>query len=136
MREKNAIGKRNKRRTRYPKAAALNIPIYHYGNARHERYVQKKADMGNQYWDEKQAFDASYGDLDPQQIGPFNGEHPAVMDDWIRDHANPEFAFNPHHRLTRREKKHRLLSQLERRFGWDFSKRHFKLIRSWDGSGG
>lgn len=135
MKEKKWHGGRNKRRTRYPRAAALNLPIYHYGNARHERYVQKKAETGNQYWNEKQAFQASYGDLDPQQIGPFEGRHPAIMDQWIARHANPSFEFDASHVLTRREKKHRFNARLERRFGWDFSKRHFKLIRSWDDPG-
>ena len=123
-------GGRNKRRTRYPRAAALNIPIYHYGNARHERYLGIKAATGNRYW-AKQAFYGRYGDIDPQQIGPFTGSHPAIMADWLRHHANPGFEFNSQHRLTRREKKHRWLAKLERRFGWDFSKRHFKVIREY-----
>lgn len=126
-------GGRNKRRTRYPRAAALDIPIYHYGNARHQRYVRAKAEAGNRYWTEKQAFEESYGDLDPSQIGEFSGTHPAVMAAWLAEHANPSFRFNPDHRLTRRECKHRLLAALERRFGRDFSKRHFKVIRTWDG---
>lgn len=126
-------GGRNKRRTRYPRAAALNIPIYHYGNARHQRYVQAKAKAGNQYWTEKQAFSASYAAIDPQQLGPFTGTHPAIMASWIEAHANTDFKPDPEHQLTRRERKHRRLARLERRFGWDLSKRHFKLIRSWDG---
>lgn len=133
IKEKQWHGGRNKRRTRYPRAAALNIPIYHYGNARHERYVQAKADTGNQYWSEKQAFSSSYGAIDPQQIGEFSGTHPAVIADWLRDHANPKLRFNEDHDLTRREKKHRFLARLERLFGTDLSKRHFKLIRSWEG---
>jgi len=133
IKERKWHGGRNKRRTRYPRAAALNLPIYHYGNARHDRYVQKKAETGNQYWSEKQAFQSSYGDLDPQQVGPFRGQHPAIMADWIAEHANQDFEFNAAHRLTRREKKHRFNARLERLFGWDFSKRHFRLIRSWDG---
>jgi glycosyltransferase involved in cell wall biosynthesis len=133
IKEKKWHGGRNKRRTRYPRAAALNLPIYHYGNARHERYVQAKADAGNLYWSEKQAFSSSYGDLDPAQVGLFEGTHPAIMADWIRDHANPELRFDPDHRLTRREKKHRFNARLERWFGGDFSKRHFSVVRSWDG---
>lgn len=126
-------GGRNKRRTRYPRAAALNLPIYHYGNARHERYITRKAAAGNRYWQEKQAFKPGYGDLDPRQVGEFRGRHPAVMSGWLRDHANPSFSFNPAHRLTRRERKHRLVARLERWLGRDFSKRHFRIIRSWQG---
>lgn len=131
MRDRNPFGRRNKRRTRYPRAAALNVPIYHYGNARHQRYVRSKVDTANQYWTEKQAFKADYGDIDPQQIGTFEGTHPSVMTDWLQNHANPAFEFDTDHRLTRREKKHRLLARLERRFGWDFSKRHFRIVRSY-----
>ncbi len=126
-------GGRNKRRTRYPRAAVLNIPIYHYGNARHERYIQDKAAMGNRYWSEKQAFGDSYGRLDPAQVSRFEGDHPAVMAHWLAEHANPSFSFDPDHRLTRRERKHRRLAWLERLTGRDFSKRHFKVIRHWDG---
>ena len=125
-------GGRNKRRTRYPSAAALNIPIYHYGNARDERFLKRKAEAGNQYW-ASDVFYGSYGDIDPEQIGLFDGTHPQVMDSWLRTHASPGFDFNPQHRLTRRERKHRLLARLEKRFGRDFSKRHFRIIREYGG---
>lgn len=124
-------GGRNKRRTRYPRAAALNIPIYHYGNCRDERFLRQKAAAGNQYW-AKDVFAASYGDIDPEQIGLFEGTHPAVMESWLETHASPGFEFNPEHRLTRRERKHRWLAALEKRFGWDFSKRHFEVIREYE----
>jgi glycosyltransferase involved in cell wall biosynthesis len=124
-------GGRNKRRTRYPRAAALNIPIYHYGNARDDRFLRIKAETGNRYW-ESDVFYGAYGDIDPQQIGPFEGDHPAVMAAWLRTHASPGFTFDPAHRLTGRERKHRLLARLERRFRWDFSKRHFKVIREYE----
>lgn len=132
IRERTWHGGRNKRRTRYPRAAALGVPIYHYGNARHAKYIARKAEIGNRYWSEKEAFRGVYGDIDPTQISPFAGSHPAVMAGWLGEHANPGFEFNPDHRLTRREAKHRLLARLESRFGWDFSKRHFKLIRRFE----
>jgi glycosyltransferase involved in cell wall biosynthesis len=124
-------GGRNKRRTRYPRAAALNLPIYHYGNARDTRFLQIKAATGNQYW-ATDVFYGAYGDIDPQQIGPFEGDHPAVMASWLQTHASPGFEFNPAHRLTRRERKHRVLAKLEKRLGRDFSKRHFKVIREYE----
>ena len=112
-------------------AAALNIPIYHYGNARDPRFLKIKAATGNQYW-AKDVFYGTYGDIDPEQIGSFEGSHPAVMEAWLRTDASPGFEFNPQHRLTRRERKHRLLAKLENRFGWDFSKKHFKVIREYE----
>ena len=131
IKERTWHGGRNKRRTRYPRAAALNIPIYHYGNARDARFLKIKAETGNQYW-ATDVFAGAYGDIDPQQIGPFTGDHPAVMKSWLETHASPGFEFNPDHRLTRRERKHRMLARLENRFGWDFSKRHFKVIREYE----
>jgi hypothetical protein len=131
IRDRTWHGGRNKRRTRYPRAAALNIPIYHYGNARDPRFLKMKAATGNQYW-AKDVFYGTYGDIDPEQIGSFEGSHPAVMEAWLRTHASPGFEFNPQHRLTRRERKHRLLAKLENRFGWDFSKKHFKVIREYE----
>ena len=135
IKEKNWYMSRNKRRTRYPRAAALNIPMYHYGNCRHERLLQAKAVTGNQYWQHRAAFNSSYGDIDPQAIVPFTGKHPAVIHNWLETHANPSFQFNPDHRLTRRERKHRLLTRLEKWFGWDVSKHHFKIIRSYSPGG-
>lgn len=131
IRDRSWHGGRNKRRTRYPRVAALNIPIYHYGNARDPRFLQIKAATGNRYW-AKDVFYGTYGDIDPEQIGTFEGSHPAVMDAWLRTHASPGFEFSPQHRLTRRERKHRLLAKLENRFGWDFSKKHFKVIREYE----
>jgi glycosyltransferase involved in cell wall biosynthesis len=127
IKDKTWHGSRNKRRTRYPRAAALNVPIYHYGNCRHEELLKAKADIGNRYW-EKQAFDSCYGDISPDAIERFDGCHPAVMKSWLQSHANPGFAFNPGHRPSRRERKHRLVHALERKFGWDLSKRHFKIV--------
>lgn len=131
IRDRTWHGGRNKRRTRYPRAAALNIPIYHYGNARDERFLKIKAATGNQYW-AKNVFYGAYGDIDPRQIRSFEGTHPAVMASWLKTHASQGFEFNPDHRLTRREKKHRVLAKLEERFGWDFSKKHFKVIREYE----
>jgi glycosyltransferase involved in cell wall biosynthesis len=125
-------GGRNKRRTRYPRAVALNIPIYHYGNARDARFLEAKAAAGNQYW-EKDVFFGAYGNIDPLFIRKFEGQHPAVMQSWLQTHANPGLVLNPDYQPTRREKKHRLLAQLERWTGHDFSKKHFKTIRSFHG---
>ena len=131
IKDKTWHGSRNKRRTRYPRAAALNIPIYHYGNCRHARLLLAKAEAGNQYWQHREAFNSVYGDIDPQAIAPFEGKHPKLIREWLETHANPSFEFNPNHQLTRRERKHRRLMKLEKQFGWDVSKRHFKIIRDY-----
>ena len=132
IKNKTWLGRRNKRRTRYPRAAALNIPIYHYGNARHERFLQEKAKAVKGYWNDELAFSSAYGQIDPQSIAPFEGSHPAIIRPWLETHANPGFEFDPHYQLTSSDRKHRLLMRLERTFGWDSSKRHFRIVKSWD----
>lgn len=131
IKDQTWYGSRNKRRTRYPRSAAVNVPIYHYGNARHARYLLAKAETGNQYW-EKDVFYGVYGDVDHQAIAPFTGEHPSVVRAWLQTHANPSFTINPGYRVSSRERKHRILRRLESRFGLDFSKRHFRIIREFD----
>jgi glycosyltransferase involved in cell wall biosynthesis len=130
IKDKSWTGGRNKRRTRYPRAAALNIPIYHYGNARDERFLKAKAAAGNQYW-KKDVFASSYGNVDSGAVAPFTGSHPAVVRPWLATHANPSFSFDPDHEMSSRERKHKMLGVLERKYGWDFSKRHFKIVKEY-----
>ena len=128
IREKNLLGRRNKRRTRYPRTADTGIRIYHYGNVRAEHYLATKAETVNQYWG-RNIWHSSYANIDPTTVEPFTGTHPAVIRQWLEQHASHEFKVNPDYQLSRREKKHKLLARLERRFGWDFSKRHFKIVK-------
>lgn len=130
IKRKNFLGRRNKRRTRYPRTAALNIPIYHYGNARHERYLQKKSETVNQYWDDN-PFWSVYGQIDPDAISKFRGSHPEIILDWLEKHGNPALNLDPEYKLTTRDRKHRILKRLEKVFGGDYSKRHFKIVESY-----
>ncbi|MDX1459692.1 MAG: glycosyltransferase family 2 protein [Xanthomonadales bacterium] len=131
IRDRTWYGKRNKRRLRYPRAAALNIPIYHYGNARRAAALAEKAETGRRYWGGKLVFHERYGDIDPRAIRAFEGAHPAVMKDWIERHANQSFRFNPDHKLTRRERKHRIVMALEQWLGFEASKKHFKIVEEY-----
>lgn len=126
IKEKTWLGKRNKRRTRYPRAADSGVRIYHYGDVRAEKYLAAKADTVNQYWG-KTIWHSSYSNIDPMALGRFHGSHPAVIRDWLAHHASHEFSLNPDYRPSFSDRKHRMLGKLEKRFGWDFSKRHFKL---------
>ena len=60
-----------------------------------------------------------------------NFGHPAVVRSWLETHANKSFNFDPDHKMNSRERKHKMLGKLERKFGWDFSKRHFKIIKEY-----
>lgn len=127
IKDKTWLGKRNKRRTRYPRAADSGVRIYHYGDVRAEKYLAAKADTVNQYWG-KTLWHNTYSNIDPMALGRFDGTHPAVIRDWLQHHASHEFSLNPDFRPSFSDRKHRMLGKLEKRFGWDFSKRHFKLI--------
>ncbi len=127
IKDKTWWGNRNKRRNRYPRAANSGVRIYHYGDVRADHYLAAKADTVNQFWS-KSLWHSSYSEIDPQALGPFSGTHPAVIRDWLEQHGNHEFTLNPDYQLKFSDRKHRFLARLENRFGWDFSKRHFKLI--------
>ena len=71
---------------------------------------------------------SDFQEIDPLALSPFTGTHPAAIRDWLATEAEQRFALNPEHRLTRRERKHRLSMQLERVFGWDLSHKHYRLV--------
>jgi len=115
------------RKGRAPKAALVDAHIYHYGHARKLHYLQNKVDQVSKYWGH-QPPEMQY-DIDPRAITAFQGKHPAIMSTWLKQHAEHSFIPNPDHRLTRREKKHRFSMKLEWLFGWDLSRKHYRLIR-------
>ena len=49
-------------------------------------------------------------------LKPFAGTHPKVIQDWL-PLAEGLFQANPSHKLTSRERKHRLMLRLEKWFG-------------------
>lgn len=128
IKHKNMLGRRNKRRTRYPRALDTGIPIYHYGNTRAEHYLSPRADLVNGYWGKNYWF-KTYGNIRPSTVKPFAGTHPALIHPWLEQHANQSLQINPDHKPGFRGRKHQFLAGLEKSFGWDFSKRHFKLLK-------
>jgi hypothetical protein len=82
-----------------------------------------------QYWDGVAAPTFDYGNIDARVLRPFSESHPAVAHDWLQNEAEQEFAVNPGYRPGSRDKRHHALMKLENLFGWDFSKRHYKLVK-------
>lgn len=115
------------RHGRSPRAALANAHIYHYGHVRRADYMQAKMDQVSKYWSHG-APKVHYGNIDPQSLKAYSGTHPAVMADWLATEAEQHFMPNPDHELTRRERKHRLSMQLERWFGLDLSRKHYRLV--------
>jgi hypothetical protein len=119
----------NHRRGRYPYAAHTGAYIYHYGWVRATNQMVEKFRRVYQYWDQAPPSTFDYGNVDARSIGPFKGEHPAVVRQWLEDQANWEFRAKPNYEPTQRERRHHFLTRLRRRFGLDLSKRHYTLLR-------
>ena len=112
---------------RYPKAALVNAPIYHYGNARSIATMRAKNERVGKYWKHNHFSFDSY-QIDPQALMPFIGTHPAVVKNWIANKAEQNFTPNPNHKPTKREIKHRWMMKFERLFHFKFtSNKHHTL---------
>lgn len=118
--DKNKIG-------RYPKAALANAKIYHYGWVRSEDQMNLKSKKVQKYWNKKYTA-IDYSNIDPTIIKKFNGTHPKVIQEWLPK-SDGIFKANPNYKLSKKDKKHRILKKIENLFGLELSKKHFKLVK-------
>jgi hypothetical protein len=114
------------KRGRYPRAAHTGARIYHYGWVKTENQMDLKRGHNARFWG-KTPRATDYSEIDPQVLRAFTGTHPKVVQNWLPP-AEGVFQANPNHRLTSRERRHRLLLLLEKYLGWRHEKRHYKLI--------
>ena len=112
---------------RNPQAALANAHIYHYGWVRSNEAMQKKLDQVSKFWSHG-APTVRYSQFDAQVLQPFTGTHPELVKPWLESSAEKNFTIDPNYKLTKREKRHRWLMKLEKAFGLDFSRKHFKLV--------
>jgi glycosyltransferase involved in cell wall biosynthesis len=112
---------------RNPQAALANAHIYHYGWVRSNEAMQKKLDQVSKFWSHG-AQTIRYSEFDAQVLQPFAGTHPELVKPWLESSAEKSFTIDPDYKLTKREKRHRWLMKLEKAFGLDFSRKHFKLV--------
>ncbi len=112
---------------RNPQAALANAHIYHYGWVRSNEAMQKKLDQVSKFWSHG-AQTIRYSEFDAQVLQPFTGTHPELVKPWLESSAEKSFTIDPDYKLTKREKRHRWLMKLEKAFGLDFSRKHFKLV--------
>lgn len=115
---------------RYPTAALAGVPIYHYGHVRRVSDMRLKIQKISRYWGHAPPDFDGYGDIDPQALGSFEGSHPEIMQQWLAENTQQSLILNPDYKPTRRERRHRWMMHLERLFGWELSKKHYRLIRS------
>ena len=113
---------------RYPRAALVGAPIYHYGHVRSIEAMREKNQRVGKYWKHDHPLFNGY-QIDPQALKPFNGSHPKVAKSWLKNEAEKGFTPNPNHKLTKRERKHRWLMKLEKLFDFELSKKHFRRIK-------
>jgi hypothetical protein len=113
---------------RYPRAAHTGATIYHYGWVRSEAQMNMKSASVQKYWDDAPPRLADYSKIDAAALRLFTGTHPKIIQDWLPP-AEGMFPADPGHALTSREKKHRLMLKLEKWFGLQFNKKHYRLVR-------
>jgi len=113
---------------RYPRAAHTGATIYHYGWVKTENQMNLRRGKVASCWSNQQAPRVTYGDIDPNTLHAFQGRHPKAIQDWLSP-SDGLFQANPNHRLTPRERKHRVMLKLEKWFGIRFSKKHYRLVR-------
>lgn len=112
---------------RYPRAALVDAPIYHYGHVRSVEAMRKKNERVGKYWKHDHPLFNGY-QIDPQALKKFSGNHPKIVKPWLENEAEKNFTPNQNHSLTKREIKHRLAMKLEFIFGRELNKKHFTLI--------
>ena len=118
--DKNKIG-------RYPKARHVGVHCFHYGWVRSEEEMNLKSKKVQKYWG-KSHKSIDYSQIDSKIIKEYRGTHPKVVQDWLPKESGV-FRADPNHKLTNRERKHRLMILIENFFGVNLSKKHYKLIK-------
>jgi hypothetical protein len=111
---------------RYPKAKRTGVACYHYGWVRSVKQMNLKSSKVQKYWGEDPVI-IDYSQMDQSIIKEFRGSHPEIVKDWLPEDIGLYVA-DPTYKLTQKQKKHRLLMKLERLFGIDLSKKHYKLV--------
>jgi hypothetical protein len=112
---------------RWPRAALANAKIYHYGHVRPLDSMNRKQEAVERYWSKLPRLLSRY-QIDPKALAPFTGEHPEVMRSWLNSKADYDFSPDLTYSPTARDKRHRLGMQIEKAFGIDLSRKHFRLV--------
>jgi len=111
---------------RYPKAKHTGASCYHYGWARSQDQMNLKSDKVQKYWG-KQHEKIDYTQMDSSILEEFKGSHPEIIKDWLSDEKGL-FRVDVNYKITKKQKKHRIMIILEKLFNIDLSKKHFKLV--------
>lgn len=112
---------------RYPKAKHTGVHCYHYGWVRSEAQMNLKSQKVQQYWGGEPA-KIDYSQMDQSIIKEFSNSHPNAVYDWLPKDKGI-YQADPTYQPTKKQKKHRLMLKLEKLFGLELSKKHYKLIK-------
>ncbi|MDC1066363.1 glycosyltransferase [Candidatus Pseudothioglobus singularis] len=112
---------------RYPRAKHTGVTCFHYGWVRSEQQMNLKSHKVQKYWGGNPVL-IDYTQMDQSIIREFKGSHPKIIQDWLPKQEGV-YKVDSSYKLTKRQKKHRILSKFETLFGLDFSKKHYKLVK-------
>ena len=111
---------------RYPRARHTGAKCYHYGWVRSEHQMNLKSEKVQKYWGGK-AKKIDYSKMDQSIIKEFKGSHPKIIKDWLPN-ENEVFRADPNYKPSKKQKKHRVMITIEKFFGLELSKKHYKLV--------
>jgi hypothetical protein len=114
------------RKGRYPKVKHTGVCCYHYGWARNEEQMNLKSNKVQKYWG-KQHVKIDYTQMDKSIIQEFKGSHPKIIEDWLSSEKGL-YQVDLNYKPTKKQKKHQIMIVLEKVFGFDLSKKHYKLV--------
>jgi len=116
----------NNKNGRYPRAKHTGAHCYHYGWVRSEEQMNLKSKKVKKYWGEAHE-EIDYSQMDQSIIKEFHGTHPEILKNWLLTDSGV-YISDKNYQLNQKQKKHRLMIKLEKIFGVELSKKHFKLI--------
>ena len=85
-----------------------------------------KSHKVQKYWG-KQHVNIDYTQMDKSIIKEFKGTHPQIMEHWLNSDKDL-YRVDENYVPTKKQKKHQLMSEIEKYFGIDLSKKHYKLV--------
>ena len=111
---------------RYPRAKHTGVSCYHYGWLRSQEQMNLKSSKVLKYWG-GEPVKVDYTQMDQTIIQEFQGTHPEIMRDWLPK-DDELYKVDSAYKPTRKQIKHRLMIKLEKLFGLEMSKKHYKLV--------
>jgi hypothetical protein len=85
-----------------------------------------KSKKVKKYWGENYE-KIDYTQIDQSIIKEFQGTHPEIIKNWLPKESGI-YKADTNYQLNKKQKKHRLMIKLEKLFGIELSKKHYKLV--------